>query len=254
MNQDLGISVREKLRILKQLYFISLGVDSPHTQDEMLRVMQTILSVPRNGRGVVVEAGCFKGGSTAKFSLAADIAGKKLVIFDSFEGIPDNNEPHDKNIFGSNVKFARGAYRGSCEEVKRNVSKFGKINRCEFIPGWFDDTMPSFREPIAAMYLDVDLAASTRTCLKYLYPLLEPGGVLYSQDGHLPLVIDVFNDRSFWRNEVGYARPEVIGLGEKKLIKIVKPIGQASATTPHPKSILLHGSVPMGSAQARARG
>jgi hypothetical protein len=90
--------------------------------------------------------------------------------------------------------------------------------------------------------------------LKYLYPLLEPGGVLYSQDGHLPLVIDVFNDRSFWRNEVGYARPEVIGLGEKKLIKIVKPIGQASATTPHPKSILLHGSVPMGSAQARARG
>jgi hypothetical protein len=82
--------------------------------------------------------------------------------------------------------------------------------------------MPKFNEPVAAAYLDVDLAASTRTCLKYLYPLLEKGGSLYSQDGHLPLVISVFDDADFWLNEVGFEKPPIYGLGEKKLIKIVR--------------------------------
>jgi len=67
----------------------------------------------------------------------------------------------------------------------------------------------------------VDLASSTRTCLKYLYPLLESNGVLYSQDGHLPLVIDVFDNDNFWLSEVGCKRPQILGLGEKKLIKIM---------------------------------
>jgi len=84
--------------------------------------------------------------------------------------------------------------------------------------------MPKFSKSIVAIYLDVDLASSTRTCLKYLYPLLVPGGVLYSQDGHLPLVIDVFKDDEFWKKEVSYPKPHIEGLGKKKLIKIVKPI------------------------------
>lgn len=45
-----------------------------------------------------------------------------------------------------------------------------------FIKGWFEDTMPVFNERIIAAYIDVDLASSTKTCLKYLYPLLVPGG------------------------------------------------------------------------------
>ncbi len=36
--------------------------------------------------------------STAKFSLAAAFAGRELVVFDSFQGLPYNNEPHDRNI------------------------------------------------------------------------------------------------------------------------------------------------------------
>ena len=70
--------------------------------------------------------------------------------------------------------------------------------------------------------MDVDLASSTRTCLKYLYPLLEPSGTLYSQDGHLPLVIDVFADTDFWLQEVGCAKPSIDGLRQKKLIRMTK--------------------------------
>lgn len=221
-NQSLNVSLRDRIWLLKQFYLISFSVDSPHTQAEILACVQSILSLPRNSKGVVVEAGCYKGSSTAKFSLAADIVGKELVVFDSFRGIPANDEPHERNIFGKPAGFTQGSYCGALDEVEANVAKYGRIDRCRFVQGWFQDTLPEFKELISAVYLDVDLASSTRTCLKYFYPLLESGGVLYSHDGHLPLVIDVFHDDNFWTSEVGCNRPQVVGLGEKKLIKITR--------------------------------
>lgn len=222
---NVGASFRDRLRIVYKLYAISFRVDSPHTQQEIISYIRAILALPRESNGVVVEAGCYKGGSTSKFSLAADIAGKTLVVFDSFQGIPDNVEPHERNIFGGPASFKEGDYCGALDEVKTNVSNHGKVDRCRFVPGWFDDTLPDFREPVSAVYLDVDLASSTRTCLKHLYPLLEPGGVLFSQDGHLPLVLEVFDDDRFWSEEVGCEKPRVLGLGKKKLIKVVKSNG-----------------------------
>jgi O-methyltransferase len=222
LNHALSISFSDRLRIVKELYAASFAIDSPHRQEEMLAFMRTILSLPPSTPSVVVEAGAYKGSSTAKFSLAAAFAGRELVVFDSFQGLPDNNEPHDRNIFGRPEKFAEGSYCGSIDEVKANVARFGRPEVCRFVPGWFEETMPNFRKSIAAIYMDVDLAASTRTCLKYLYPLLMNGGTLYSQDGHLPLVIDVFADTEFWRNEVGCQKPPIVGLGEKKLIWITK--------------------------------
>ena len=221
-NSSLAASFADRVRIVKQLYRTSFNLRSPHTQEEILSYIEAILSLSADGKGIVVEAGCFKGSSTAKFSLAADIAGRKLVVFDSFQGFPKNEERHDKDIFGKPVNFPPGALCGALEEVKGNVAKFGRIGCCRFVAGWFEKTMPGFAEPIAAIFLDVDLASSTRTCLKHLYPLLEPGGVLYSHDGHLPRVIEVFADEGFWHNEIGIARPPVQGLGRKKLIKIVK--------------------------------
>ena len=75
---------------------------------------------------------------------------------------------------------------------------------------------------VTAAYLDVDLASSTRTCLKHLWPLLTPGGMIFSQDGHLPFVLDVFKDERFWNNELGSLKPAVHGMGERKLIWVQK--------------------------------
>lgn len=223
-DRSVPLSFPEKLKIVRQLYVISFRVDSPHTQEEIIDFIKTILSLPSTGKGVVVEAGCYQGSSTAKFSLAACRSGRQLVVFDSFQGIPKTAERHDRNIFGGSEDFQSGDYCGTLEEVKSNVSRFGRIGNCRFIEGWFDESMPGFREPVSAIYLDVDLASSTRTCLKHLYPLLEPGGVLYSQDAHLPLVVDVLNDDGFWLNEVGCKKPAIFGLGKRRLIKIVKDV------------------------------
>ena len=119
--------------------------------------------------------------------------------------------------------FKQGDYLGTLEEVKQTIEKFGEISVCSFQKGWFTDTMPNFSGNICAIFIDVDLAESTRTCLKYLYPLLVPGGILFSHDGAFPKVIEVFKNDAFWENEVGCEKPNVDGLDERRLIKIVKP-------------------------------
>ncbi len=202
-----GAPLGTRLRFLGRILKISREVPSPHNHHEILRIIRTILRLPRDVKGCIVEAGCFKGGSTAKFSLGARLAGRELVVFDSFQGLPANDEA-----------MPAGDYRGSLEEVKSNVARYGALEVCRFVEGWFEDTMPHLSEPVAVVYMDTDLASSTRTCLKYLYPRLQPGGVIFSQDGHFKSVVDLLRDEVFWRDEFGAERLEFQGLGRSKLI------------------------------------
>ena len=215
-------SRRGRASLAWRLREISRQVDCPHSQHEIVSCIRAIVDLDDTVPGCLVEAGCYKGGSTAKFSLAAAAVDRELVVFDSFAGLPAHDEVHGTNIFGKRVTFAEGEYRGSLEEVRRNIDRLGALPSCRLVPGWFDDTLPSFAEPIAVVYLDVDLASSTRTCLRYLYPRLSVGGTLFSQDGHLPLVLDVFDDDDFWRAEVGCPKPHVQGFGTSKLLTILK--------------------------------
>jgi len=207
-----------RVRIVAQLYRITYNIPCFHAQSEIIAAIKAVLLTPPELEGVVVEAGCCKGGGTAKISVAAKAAGRELIVFDSFEGIPDNSEPHEKNIWGGRVKFSKGDYCGGLQEVSDNVTKFGNVEVCQFVKGLFEKTLPHFGRPVVVAYLDVDLASSTRTCLKYIWPLLAPGGILFSQDGHLPLVLDVFNDEEFWRGELKTSRPRVHGCGTSQLI------------------------------------
>lgn len=218
--EKLLLSAFQRISILKKFYRISYHVESPHRQKEILEFVREILLMPGNVEGVIVEAGCYKGSSTAKFSIAAKITGRELVVFDSFEGIPQNDEPAQLNICGEESSFEGGDYCGTLEEVKSNISKYGNIESCRFVKGWFEDTLPAFKEKIAAVYLDVDLVSSTQTCLKYLFPLLSKGAVIYSHDGHLPSVISLFSDNNFWKKELHIDPPFIEGLGEKKLLKL----------------------------------
>jgi O-methyltransferase len=220
MKPKTKISFWQKLSLILNCYRISYFVDCPHMEGEMIEVMHKIFSIPQAKFGVVVEAGAFKGGSTAKISLAAKIANREFFVFDSFVGIPAHKEKHGKNIFGGDAYFPEGSYFGSLEEVKRNVEKFGDIKSCQFVKGFFSETMPGFKSPVAVGYLDVDLASSTETCLQYLYPLLINDGVLLSQDGHLPWIIELLSDKIFWQKKLGVEIPKIQGLGKEKLVII----------------------------------
>jgi len=134
LDNDLpGTTFGWRLRFVMRLYRISLSIDAQHNQVEMLRVAEAILRTPKEQPGCIVECGAFKGASAAKFSLVAARTGRQLIVFDSFEGIPANEEPPGLNIYGNVLSFPKGSYAGSLDEVQSAVSRFGNIQVCRFV-------------------------------------------------------------------------------------------------------------------------
>lgn len=211
-------SFNEQKEWLNRLKKIDSNVKSAHNQSHILKFLLEILEMPDTVEGCVIEAGAFKGASTAKISLFAAYKKRQLHVFDSFEGLPTNDEVHEKSTEGHSIKgwFDKGNFEGSLEEVQNNITTYGNPEVVTYHKGWFEKTMPQFKEKVALVYIDVDLAGSTKTCLKYLFPLLQPGGIIVSQDGDFPLVIEVFKDEKFWKEEVGCDTiPLFEGLGKK---------------------------------------
>jgi O-methyltransferase len=184
----------------------------------MLRIARAILD--RSGRRpVVLEAGCGYGASTAKLSLAVRLARGSLIACDSFRGIPENQERHQL-LDGRVTEFRPGAFQGRLASVRRNVETWGALEVCRFEKGWFEDVLPRLEGPLDVVVLDVDLAQSTRTCLRELWPRLRGDGVLFSLDGQLRATHELLADRRFWRDEVGSEPPLIEGLGRSKLLTL----------------------------------
>jgi hypothetical protein len=72
-------------------------------------------------------------------------------------------------------------------------------------------TLPDMARWRSAISSRVDLAASTRERLRHFHRWMAPGCALYSQDRHLPLLLAVFEDRAFWRSELGVDPPSCRG-------------------------------------------
>lgn len=202
-------------RLADQMQVAHKALRCAHTHAEAVSIVSEILRVPSSMPGIVLEAGCFKGGSTAKLSLATKLIGRKLAVYDSFEGLPDVED-------SERDRFAQGEYTGALEEVKSNVAKYGALDVCEFVRGWFDQTMPNLKDPVVVAFVDVDLRGSLETCLTYIYPKLVPGGTIFSHDGHLPICVELMEDQNFWKR-FNEPAPEFEGLGTRKLVKMRKP-------------------------------
>ena len=216
-----NVPFSERLAMVWAYVHTTNHVRAYHTQEEMLAVAEAILE--RSGKRrplTVVEAGAGKGASTAKLSLALSRAGGgELHVFDSFRGLPANTEEH-QNLDGRRVRFKEGAFTGRLASVQRTVARYGVPECVVYHRGWFQDTMPHFKSRVDVALFDVDLLASTECCLRYIFPLLEPDGVAFCQDGHLRAIVERLRNESFWRNVVGVVPPEIDGLGERKFIFI----------------------------------
>jgi O-methyltransferase len=199
---------------------MSVTAPGPHRWWHIFAFVDAVLT--SSADGVLVECGAYQGSSTAKLSHLADMLGRELVVFDSFQGLPTNTEQHTVTIHGKDIRnlFRGGAFAGSLEQVQAAVGRLGVPGVVRYVEGWFADTLPAFAEPVAGAYLDCDLAASTRTCLDNLWPLVTPGGCIVSQDGDFPLVVDVMRH---WA-ERAEPRPMVTGLGEDKMVTFGRPL------------------------------
>ncbi len=202
-SRKIDLSFGQKWKLVKRFNYIHNNIENSHSFDELLIPAYHILSLPRSIKGCIVEAGAFKGCSSAKLSLIANLCDRKLYIFDSFEGLPDHDDPIAHTTMGYNLKFNKGDYFGTLDEVKKNIQEFGEIKMCKFVKGWFENTMPNFKEDVVAVFCDVDLESSNKTCIKFLWPRLVNKGFFFSQDAHIPIIIKLFSDKTFWNKEVG---------------------------------------------------
>jgi len=183
------ITVKDRIGLILKVITVDWNVQHGHWPGEISRVIAAIGRRKAKPEEVIVEAGCWMGGSTAKFSLICDLMGYKLFVFDSFQGV--------ENIPGN---FFSSLYSADLESVKRNVSTYGKINVCEFVPGWFVDTLAehTFQHPVRVAYLDCDLAKGTYEVLQGLLPAYADDGIICSQDYHIKEVHDLLDSNETW--------------------------------------------------------
>ncbi len=172
-----------------------------------------------DGPGSVIECGCFAGGSTAKLSILAKLTGRELVVFDSFEGLPEvdswnEDDLHVRQGSETGSKWKSGEYNATLEHVSGNVKKFGEIEACRFVRGWFSDTLIEENLPnqIAFAFTDVDLVSSARDCLLAIWPRLSDGAVYFTHDVAFLKVLQALTDPEVWQS-FREPQPVIFGAG-----------------------------------------
>jgi O-methyltransferase len=188
-----------------------------------------IMSVPPEVPGAVIECGSWKGASAASLSLVCQLVGRRLLVCDSFQGLPDGSLELYAVPHGGTFGYLKGGmFSGSLEEVRGNVRDYGAVEACEFVPGFFADTLPRLAGPLVCAFLDVDRVSSNQECLRAIWPLLAEGCALYTDDAGNMEVAKLFFDDAWWRDNVGCPAPGLIGAGSGLPITPVwSPLGYA---------------------------
>jgi predicted O-methyltransferase YrrM len=208
------LPLRDKLRLFAQVVRSKRKIVSATGFLEQLTMISALLksSVP----GVVVECGTYQGGSAASLSLACRLSGRRLFVFDSFEGLPlpsQEDARHNVLIAQEVHVYAKGNWSGSLELVKHNIEHYGAIEVCTFVKGYFQDSLPRFSEPVAFVFCDVDLKDSARTCIGYLWPMMTDGATFFTHEAHHMEIAELFFDRVWWKQEMSCVPPGLVGAG-----------------------------------------
>lgn len=138
--------------------------------------------------GDIVETGVWRGGAcimARAVLLAYGITDRKIIVCDSFEGLPSPNVekfPEDRDA----IFHLYADLSVSLETVKSNFAKFNLLDdQVVFLKGWFKDTMPTVQsEKIAVLRLDGDMYESTIDPLLHLYDRIPDGGWVIVDDYH----------------------------------------------------------------------
>ena len=183
-----------------------------HKKFELALVAEAILTT--HVEGPVVEFGCYSGGSTAKLSIIAKHTGRRLYVFDSFEGLPEprDNERCEQDTRCGYFEWKRGDYSCELDDVVENVRRYGELSVCEFVAGPFEQTLNEFDLEPCVVFEDVDLISSAETVILNCYPQLPKGAVFYSHEaGFLNFVDHFFARPEFWLDHFGHHPPYLVG-------------------------------------------
>jgi O-methyltransferase len=199
--------------LLRRFASIEKHIHCGHSPYQFVLMAKFLLNLKVGGP--IVECGCYKGGSSAKLSLLARRTGRRLIICDSFAGLPTPESEKELHQTGHvdtpDFLMQAGDYRGELEEVRENVRRYGDIEVCEFVPGWFEDSLAGLDVDPAFVFIDVDFWSSARTCLKFLWPRLVPGGLFFTHEATSLDYLEGTFDPQWWQSELGECPPMVRG-------------------------------------------
>ena len=198
----------KKLFLGIRFFLNTIHIQTGTSYKTHLAMALKLLETPPEVVGDVIECGTWKGGSAANLSLVCRIVGRKLMIYDSFEGLPEGEDDDREAKF-----YKRGEYKGALEEVQSNLKKHGAIESCEFIKGWFKDTLPNLDSQVVLAFLDVDLEASLDTCVRYIYPNLTPSGYVFIDEVVGTDYCSLFYSEKWWHENFGRTPTGLIGAG-----------------------------------------
>lgn len=222
--RDYGITYAAKFGLLFKMAYNNSRIDSGSSFIEHLIMATSLLRIPRPMEGCVVECGTYKGVSATNLSLICGLMGRKLEIFDSFEGLPEPTEKDKSHAILDTQElhtYQKGWWAGSIEEVRATITRYGNINACIFHKGFFDTTLPGFKEKCVQIFVDVDYVSSLETCLMYLWPLLQNGCYLYTHEAQHAEIAQLFYSENWWLSYLKIVPPGLIGAGTGLGLKIL---------------------------------
>lgn len=172
-----------------------------------------LLEISPEIKGDIVECGCWKGGATVNLSLIAAITGRRLKVYDSFEGLPAplTGDPIAERSFKDG--FIPGVFGGALEEVQEHVRKYGEIKAAEFHKGWFCDSLPHHEGEIILAFWDVDFYSSLHDCLQNLWPYVVDGGYIFMDEYKEVPYCSVFYSEKYWSKYFNTVPPGLVGIG-----------------------------------------
>jgi O-methyltransferase len=199
------LSLLKRMRLVARFLKIDWNVPHSHRPSEIADVSRLLLdSAAEKGEGIV-EAGCWRGGGSAKLSILCQALGLKLHIYDSFLGVHKVSADE-----GREYDFS-GEYAASEDAVGQMLTHYGESEVCEMCKGWFSDTLGSkpVGFPVRAVYIDCDSAEGTWEVLKGVVPNLVRNGLLISQDMQVPAVKQLLSDPDTWQ-KLGRSTPRLL--------------------------------------------
>ena len=209
-----GIGPKEKTDLVERFRRSAAEIATGTSPLVHVVLAREILSVPPDVQGDVVECGVWKGASSASLSCVCDLVKRRLWVCDSFEGLPsDGMRRHEGLHTGIYGYYKEGMFAGTLEEVRQNISRWGRLEVCDFVKGFFAESLVALKEPLVFAFLDVDLASSTRDCLRHIWPLLVENGAIYTDDAADLEVVGVFFDEPWWRETLACGAPGYVGSG-----------------------------------------
>lgn len=216
IGREYGVGRLRKVRLIAQFIRNIRSVETLSSITEHVELASTLLRLPRSVPGDVVECGCYVGGSSVNLSLAAALTGRRLIVFDSFRGLPEPDEAdrlHHNALSGNVDEYYEGRFAATRETVEGNIARYGDIGVCEFVEGYFEDTVPGLDRPVAMAFLDVDLVASLDPCILGIWPNLQPGTRIYVHEARSLQLSAAFFARDWWREQLDEEPPGLVGAG-----------------------------------------